>query len=300
MRSFKEIKENYRFSAEHEKYLSEMRPLMEEHADEVMSTLSLWILGNKGASKYFTEESRRKHVFEAQRKWFIDLFSGNYDNRYYERLIRIGSVHVKYKVDAHFMNRAINLIRNACIDILNRTEEDKNALTTKIISLGKILDMNLDVITLSYIEEEIKVYSPVYKVKSAMIDFSEKFSQTMNLILILALIGLTLGVVWLFIFDVKGLVTGSIELGEGIISALGSMLILWVMIELMNTEISHLKGGKFHISVFIGVALVTIIRETMIATLKHEMPETIYYLIAAILVIGVVYWLVTRTEDRGH
>lgn len=273
---------------------------MEEHADEVMSTLSLWILGNKGASKYFTEESRRKHVFEAQRKWFIDLFSGNYDNRYYERLIRIGSVHVKYKVDAHFMNRAINLIRNACIDILNRTEEDKNALTTKIISLGKILDMNLDVITLSYIEEEIKVYSPVYKVKSAMIDFSEKFSQTMNLILILALIGLTLGVVWLFIFDVKGLVTGSIELGEGIISALGSMLILWVMIELMNTEISHLKGGKFHISVFIGVALVTIIRETMIATLKHEMPETIYYLIAAILVIGVVYWLVTRTEDRGH
>ncbi|MCL4537554.1 MAG: phosphate-starvation-inducible PsiE family protein, partial [Nitrospirae bacterium] len=64
-------------------------------------------------------------------------------------------------------------------------------------------------------------------------------------------------------------------------------------------EIAHLKGGKFHISVFIGVALVTIIRETMIATLKHERPETIYYLIAAILVIGVVYWLVKRTEDRG-
>jgi flagellar biogenesis protein FliO len=37
----------------------------------------------------------------------------------------------------------------------------------------------------------------------------------------------------------------------------------------------------------------------MIATLKHERPETIYYLIAAILVIGVVYWLVKRTEDRG-
>jgi len=32
---------------------------------------------------------------------------------------------------------------------------------------------------------------------------------------------------------------------------------------------------------FVGVALVTMIRETMIATLKHEKPESVYYLIAA-------------------
>jgi uncharacterized membrane protein (DUF373 family) len=90
--------------------------------------------------------------------------------------------------------------------------------------------------------------------------------------------------------------SGDIE--RGIISALGSMLLLWLMIELMSTEIAHLKGGKFHISVFIGVALVTMIRETMIATLRHEKPESIYYLIAAILIIGIVYWIVAKTEDR--
>ena len=109
--------------------------------------------------------------------------------------------------------------------------------------------------------------------------------------------GLTLGVVWLFLQDVMHLIDGNVE--RGIISALGSMLLLWLMIELMNTEISHLKGGKFHISIFVGVALVTMIRETMIATLKHEKPESIYYLIAAILVIGFVYWIVTRAEDKN-
>lgn len=297
MRSFREIKHDYRFSEEDEQRLAGLLPLMEEHADEIMSTLGLWIMGTKGAAQFFTEESRKKHVFGSQREWFIDLFSGKYDNRYYEKLIRIGSAHVKHNVDTHYMNRAVNLVKNACIGLLQKQEEDKVEATNKIISVGKILDISLDVITTSYLEEELRTFSPVYKVRSALINFSERFSQTTNLLLIVALIGLTLGVVWLFVQDVLHLFAGDVE--RGIISALGSMLLLWLMIELMNTEIAHLKGGKFHISVFVGVALVTMIRETMIATLKHERPESIYYLIAAILVIGFVFWIVTRAEDKG-
>jgi uncharacterized membrane protein (DUF373 family) len=195
------------------------------------------------------------------------------------------------------MNRASNLVKNACIGILQRLEDDKQAVTDMIISVGKIVDISLDVITTSYIEEEIRIYSPVYKVKSALINFSELFSQTTNLLLVIALIGLTLGVVWLFVQDIMHLLSGDVV--GGIISALGSMLLLWLMIELMNTEIAHLKGGKFHISVFVGVALVTMIRETMIATLKHDRPESIYYLIAAVLVIGFVFWIVTKAEEKN-
>jgi uncharacterized membrane protein (DUF373 family) len=298
VRSFKEIKQDYRFTAEDERRLAQLRPFMEEHAEEVMSTLNLWIMGTKGAAQFFTDEARKKHVFDSQRKWFLELFSGTYDNRYYEKLIHIGATHVRHAVDAHYMNRAVNLVRNACTGLLQNRDEDRAEATNALVSLGKILDISLDVITTSYIEEEIKVYSPVYKVKSALINFSERFSQTTNLVLVLALIGLTFGVVWLFLQDVMHLLSGDVE--AGIISALGSMLLLWLMIELMNTEISHLKGGKFHISVFVGVALVTMIRETMIATLKHEKPESIYYLIAAILVIGFVYWIVTRAEDRSR
>ncbi len=297
MRSFRDIKHDYRFTAEDESRLAELRPLMEEHTDEIMGTLSLWIMGTKGASQFFTEESRKKHVFGAQREWFLDLFSGKYDNRYYEKLIRIGAAHVKHKVDTHYMNRAVNLVKNACVGVLQQLEENKVEATNKIISVGKILDISLDVITSSYIEAEISFYQPVYRIKSALITFSERFSQTTNLVLVLALMGLTIGAIWLFVQDVMHLLSG--DVAGGIISALGSMLLLWLMIELMNTEISHLKGGKFHISVFVGVALVTMIRETMIATLKHEKPEAIYYLIAAILVIGFVYWIVTKAEEQN-
>jgi uncharacterized membrane protein (DUF373 family) len=296
MRSFKEIIHDYRFTEEDHKRLAALQPLMEGHEEEIMSTLSLWFIGTKGAATFFTEETLKSHVFKTQKMWFSELFSGTYDNRFYEKLIKIGSAHVRRSVDVHYIQRSANIIKNACIGLVSRTDKPIGEITSDIISLGKIIDISTNVIVTAYIEEEMRIFSPVYKVKSALISFSERFSQGTNFILVLALIGLTIGVGWLFLLDVSHIFSGDIE--RGIISALGSMLLLWLMIELMSTEIAHLKGGKFHISVFIGVALVTVIRETMIATLRHEKPESIYYLIAAILVIGIVYWIVTRTEDR--
>ncbi len=296
MRSFKEIKHDYRFAEDDEKRLAALQPLMEEHADEIMSTLNLWFIGTKGASTFFTAETLKTHVFNTQRMWFAKLFSGTYDNRFYEQLIKIGSAHVRRNVDVHYLQRAANIIKNSCTGILSKVEVPVAEITSNIISVGKIIEISMSVIVSAYIEEEMRLYSPVYKVKSVLISFSERFSQATNFMLVFALIGLTIGVVWLFLRDVVHIFSGDIE--KGVISALGSMLLLWLMIELMNTEISHLKGGKFHVSIFVGVALVTMIRETMIATLRHEQPEFIYYLIAGILVIGFVYWIVTKTEDR--
>jgi uncharacterized membrane protein (DUF373 family) len=296
MRSLREIKHDYRFTEEDEKRLSALRPLMEEHAEEIMSTLNLWFIGTKGASGFFTPETLKTHVFKTQKMWFSELFSGIYDNRFHEKLIKIGSAHVRKNVDVHYLQRAANLIKNACTGLLSKQEDQADEITSNVISVGKIVDISMSVILGAYIEEEIRIYSPVYKVKSVLVSFSERFSQVANFVLVFALIGLTVGVVWLFILDVIHAFSTNIE--QGIISSLGSMLLLWLMIELMSTEISQLKGGKLHISVFVGVALVTMIREMMIATLRHENPGSIYYLIAAILVIGFVYWIVTKTEDR--
>ncbi|HTZ17972.1 MAG TPA: protoglobin domain-containing protein [Dissulfurispiraceae bacterium] len=297
MKSFREIKSDYDFSVEDERLLGSLGQLMDEHAETVMGALHSWVLRIDETSRFFRDETRKQYVFEAHRKWFHLLFAGVYDTKYYEKLLRIGQTHVKVSVDAHYMNRAVNVVRNCCIDILNQNFENTEERTRLLVSVEKILDINLDIITASYIEEELKTFSPAYRVRNALISFSERFAQTMNLVLVLALIGLTLGVVALFVMDLKNLVTVGIE--HGIITALGSLLVFWIMIELMNTEIKHLKGGKFRISVFVGVALVAFIRDTLIMALKHESIEKLYYLIALILTLGIVFWLVTRAEERN-
>ena len=297
MRSFKDIKKQYHFFEEDEGLLVKIGTIMVEHVEGAMEALHAWIMETPDAARFFANESKMSRVFAAHRAWFKDLFSGAYGAQYYDRLIRIGQKHVRAGVDAHYMNRATNLLRNYCTAVLNRSIDDQEERTRMMITLDKILDMNLDIITSAYIEEELRTYSSAQHVKTALINFSEGFARTMNLVLIISLIGLTLGVIGLFVFDLRKFITGDLE--QGIITALGSMLILRVMIELMNTEIAHLKGGKFHISVFIGVALVAFIRETLIMTLKHESPEQQYYLIALILVLGIVFWLVTKAEGQN-
>ncbi|MCX7913978.1 MAG: protoglobin domain-containing protein [Thermodesulfovibrionales bacterium] len=266
-RSFKEIKKHYNFTVEDERRLLSLKTLMEENASRAMDALHTWMLQTKEISEFFEDEERKKHIFTVQRNWFLDLFRGKYDNLYYEELIKIGRIHVRDRVDAHYMNRSINIIRNFCINLLDSKIEDSEERIRILISIEKILDINLDIITCSYIEEGFKKHSPQYKVSSFLIEFTENFSKTLNFILIVALVGLSFSVIISFWGDVKMIVKGDLQ--EGIISALGSILFLWVILELINTEIVHLKGGKFYISIFIGVALVAIIRETLIATLKH-------------------------------
>ncbi|MCS7163861.1 MAG: protoglobin domain-containing protein [Thermodesulfovibrio sp.] len=294
MRPFKEIKANYYFTKEDESRLNELRPLMEKRVDKVVGALYQWIIQTESVKKVFKNESLINHVMRLVKSWFIALFAGRYDNYFYDSLIRIGQKHERVGVDPHFMTRAMNIIRNACVDIIyEEIEKDREKY---IISINKILDINLDIITSSYLEEEIKGYSPAYKIRFQLVRYVEIFSQFVSLVLIFALSILTFAVIYLCGKDIYQILSGKLE--QTIITALGSVLILWVMLELLNTEIAHLRGGKFRISVFIGVALVTVIRETMIATLKHETIEFIISLIAAILIIGIVYWLVKKTEEE--
>ncbi|MGE5892463.1 MAG: phosphate-starvation-inducible PsiE family protein [bacterium] len=303
MESLKIIFDHYNFTADDVERLKAVLPIFEDHVDDCVKYLHnrIRMLGNKEMS-----DSLMRHPLLVQyhREWLLDLFRGVYDKNYYTHLKRVGKVHMQEDIQPHYVSVSMNFVRAYLMDLLSEKIEDRQQRTLFKESINKIIDINLDIVTNSYLEEEIQTLSAGYKVKTALVTFAERFSGAMNLVLVIALMIITLGVVGLFIHDLMGLLShAGEEMGSGIglsiVTILGSVLILWIMIELMNTEIDHLKGGKFNISVFIGVALVTFIRDLMIVTLKHEETKVGYYLIGVILVLGVVYWLVVKTERRS-
>jgi len=72
-----------------------------------------------------------------------------------------------------------------------------------------------------------------------------------------------------------------------------------MMIELLGNEIKNLKGGRFNILVFIGVIMVALIREILISTLRRDPLETQTFLAGTLLVLGIVYFLVAKSQREG-
>lgn len=231
----------------------------------------------------------------AMRTWFEEILSGEYDQHYLSRLHHVGSTHVRREIPIHWVAASMDFKRGWMTSTLATEVADPAEREALSRSINKILDINLDVLLSSYHEEQLKRIFLTKRMDSALIRFAERFAYGLNLVLVLALIGLSIGVSALFAYDIYTLIATR-DLERGLISALGTLLIIWVIVELMDTEIRYLRGEKFRIEVFVAVALVSIIRELLIASLAHEPVEFVAFLVGAVLVLGVVYFLVSRSS----
>ncbi|MEK6792137.1 MAG: protoglobin domain-containing protein [Deltaproteobacteria bacterium] len=294
MSSIAEIKAHYNFTSGDADNLVKLRAVMQRRADEFVAEFYNHVKHFTDADKFLKDEATVKKHQDALKLWFAGLFSGDYGERYFAELEKVGMAHVKIDLPAHYVNASFHFVRQYAAGVIHKEviASDERAYMER--SLEKILDMNLDVFTSSYIAEEKKVFlSP--KVESYLIHMANRFSHGLNIILVLGLILLGALVIVLIGYDFMHILDGDLE--KGLLSTLGGLLMLWLVIELMDTEIKHLKGGKFAIKVFISVALVAFIRKILIMSLKSGETQAQLSLIAAIAVLGGVYWLVSKVKD---
>lgn len=289
-----QIEQHYLFSQKDAKNLLQLRPIMEQYKEELADKFYDTQLKFKGTAKFLPDEETIKARKKTLAAWFIDLFNGVYDRKYLSNIQRIGYAHVKINLDAHYMNSAMFLVRVFCLDVLEEHIKDAQERLELTRSVEKILDINLDIMSSSYREEELSKVFLSHKLESKLIRVAERFNYGMNLVLVIALIGISLGAIGLLGHDIWNLVTHRVE--HGVIHILGTLLMLWVMIELMDTEIDHLKKGKFSINIFVEVVMVAIIRDILITTLEHGELHNRILLVATVFVLGVVYWLVSKAD----
>jgi uncharacterized membrane protein (DUF373 family) len=289
------IKAHYNFTADDIKNLVGLRPEMEAHKEEFVSAFYNHIKDFENAHKYLKNEEIIGRHKEGLRKWFVALFSGEYGKKYFNELHHIGLSHVNIHLSAHYVNAAIHFVKRYTMDIVKRVVEDERELPDISRSVDKIIDINLDAITSAYMEEEKRAIFLSRTVESYLITFANRFAYGLNLVLVLGLVAIGVLVIGLFVYDLTHLFQGDLE--KGLLSTIGSMLMLWIVIELMDNEIRQLRGGKFAIKVFISVALVAVIRKILITTISAEAIEAQVALIAALAVLGVVYWLIARLEE---
>lgn len=296
MLTMQTVKEHYFFTDEDAALLKELRPLAARHQELMTNEFFDFLLGIPETAELLMDDTLRQRLRMVHQEWFLNLFIGDYDNLYYHNLQRIGQAHVRTGLNAHFVNAAMNVVRRFIIEMLQDHYPDIKQRRKYRNAAERIIDINLDVMSASYQEEELKKVFVSHRLESKLIKAAERFTYGLNLILVIALAGVSLGVVGLFLWELTHIFRGDVE--KGILSALGTLLIVWMMIELMDNEIKTLKGGRFNILVFIGVIIVALIREILISTLRHDILETQIFLAGTLLILGIVYYLVAKSQQE--
>lgn len=293
MFKMQDLRDHYRFTDHDAELLLSLQPLTEQHQERFSQEFYDYLYSLPETATILNG-SNRTRLREMHNNWFMSLFTGIYDNHYMNHLTRIGHAHVRVGLSVHFVNAAMNQIRHFLLGLIDLNYADREQRRGLREAVEKILDMNLDVMSTSYREEEMKKVFVSRKIESILIKATERFTYGLNLVLVLALAVVSIAIVAMFGWDIMYIFKGDVE--KGVFSALGSLLILWMMIELLDNEIKNLKGGRFSIMVFIGVVIVAIIREILISTLRHDDLTKQAFLAGTLLILGIVYYLVSLVQ----
>lgn len=116
-----------------------------------------------------------------------------------------------------------------------------------------------------------------------------------NYLLAGALIIVALFAIGLFGYDIYLLFIGQTSIEKGILATLGSLLILWAAIELIDEEIKHLRGGNSALPAFVALAIATLIRKILIVSLSPEKAREILMYGLLVLCLSIAYWLIALT-----
>lgn len=299
MESMSKLKEQYHFTADDASNLHDLLPVADEYLNSLAGSFMEYLYENPETERLITRHSSRDRLEAFHRQWFRTLFQGEYNEEYLRSLKRIGQAHVRVGLPVHFVNAAMSHVRHTIQHMIHDTFSDRDQRRMYRESADKIMDMNLAVMTASYRDAEMRKVFVSRSLESGLIHLSERFTYGLNLALVIALAGVSIGVVGLFVRDLVHLFTDSSP-EKAIFSALGEMLILWMMIELLENEIKNLKGGSFNILVFVGVVVVAMVREILISTLRHDDLKTQAFLTLTLLVLGIVYFLICKAQKCGQ
>lgn len=299
MQHYRNLKEHYQFSDKEALILKELQPRMEKLVDEFIDGFYDYIWGFGKTAQFLKNKDIIANHRNKIKAWFINLFCGKYDMPYFMYLYKIGEIHVKIGLPTHYVNSAFTYVRTFILANIEKNFKDKEYHVKEIKAVEKIIDMNLDVLTSSYREEELGKYLSLSKVEKNILSGLKKFNSYINYFLAGALAIVAFFAIGLFVYDIYLLLFTEIKIEEGILTVLGSLLVLWASIELIHEEINHLQGKGFAIGAFIMLAMAALIRKVLIYSLSTEKGEELLIIAAVIVGLSISYWLVGAKKRAG-
>lgn len=296
MKQHESIKNHYKFSDEEALMLKKLQPRMIELSNDFMEGFYDYIWGFGNTATFLKNKEIIEYHKKKVREWFINLFCGNYDLEYFTYLYKIGETHVRVGLPTHYVNAAFTFVRTYVLKVLDESYSAHNEYFIAVKAVEKIIDINLDTLTSSYREEELGKYLSMSMFEKGILQILKKVNSYVNMFLAASLALVAFFAIALFIYDIYLLVFGGVGIEKGILTVLGSLLVLWAAIELIHEEINHLQGKGFAIGAFIMLAMAALIRKVLIYSLSTDKSGELMTIGGVIVALACAYWLINPKD----
>lgn len=129
-------------------------------------------------------------------------------------------------------------------------------------------------------------------------NYIKRFTRFLHVFFGLALVITVLMTLVIFFSEILKIFTAETDLSSGMIHAVGTLLILWTLSELLQSEIRNLRGEEIRVTIFIEVAIAALVRKLLILSTEgvNITQSTVY--LGSLLVLGVVYFLLTARRSK--
>ncbi len=104
--------------------------------------------------------------------------------------------------------------------------------------------------------------------KKRLIGVVDQIKNVVHALLLSSFVVIAIGIFSVFVIEFVQAFQARTE--HSFLQAFGTLLILWTVTELINAEISIMKGGSFNVSILVDVAMASLIRKIMISDFKID------------------------------
>ena len=149
---FREMKRYVRFEPDDERVLRELGPLAAPQFARITDRFYERLLEHEAARAVFASHDMIVRLKHSLADWLALLFSGPFDESYFQKRARIGRVHVRIGLPQKYMFGAMNLIRLDLIALAQESYPDRERRVPAVWALSKILDLELAIMLETYRE----------------------------------------------------------------------------------------------------------------------------------------------------
>lgn len=139
--------------------LSEMKPMLETHADSLVAAFYENLDQHEHLKELLdAKEGRRETLRSHLRAWLISLTTGSYDGGYQEKRYKIGKRHVEVGLDPRWVVGAMSFCRGQIMPMIEADYGDAPDKMNRFLALDKVMDLDLNIMLQSYDDRRMDLF----------------------------------------------------------------------------------------------------------------------------------------------